>query len=140
MLHYTPPFKRLQSLPCNIWRRGLLDCHFLDWQRCTCNSRFSFDTEHALNKTMRSRFMYNNISLGESGIYRRAFPIILQCYAPIINYNFQYRNIIIKRTSPSVSIDALSGVKRLISIMTSFICPSLIGKILNGAQAMRNPT
>jgi hypothetical protein len=63
---------------------------------------------------MRSKFVYNNISPAKAEFYRREFPIILQCYAPITTHrDFQCRNIIIKRISPSVSVDASTGVERV---------------------------
>jgi aminoglycoside phosphotransferase (APT) family kinase protein len=63
---------------------------------------------------MRSKFTYNNLSPAKAEFYQGAFPVILQGHAPVFTHgDFQRKNIIIKRISPAVSINALTGVEHL---------------------------
>ncbi|TVY50551.1 hypothetical protein LCER1_G008409 [Lachnellula cervina] len=111
---------QLRSIPSpgyygSLGRRGLLDCIFWTGHDACAPLDGPFDTEHALNDAMLSKFVYNNISAQKAEFYRRAFPVILQGHAPVFTHgDIQRKNIIIKRLSPKVSsIDTSTGVKHL---------------------------
>ncbi|CZR60223.1 uncharacterized protein PAC_10119 [Phialocephala subalpina] len=110
---------QLRSIPSpgyygSIGRRGLLDCIFWTGNDACAPLDGPFDTEHALNEAMRSKFIYNNLSPAKAEFYRRAFPVVLKGHAPTFTHgDFQRKNIIIKRISPAVSVDASTGVEHL---------------------------
>ncbi|KAH7333398.1 phosphotransferase enzyme family protein [Rhexocercosporidium sp. MPI-PUGE-AT-0058] len=110
---------QLRSIPPpgyygSIGRRGLLDCIFWTGNDACAPLDGPFDTEHALNEAMRSKFIYNNLSPVKAEFYRRAFPVVLQGHAPVFTHgDFQRKNIIIKRISPAVSINASTGAEHL---------------------------
>ncbi|KAF8846717.1 hypothetical protein BDZ45DRAFT_396713 [Acephala macrosclerotiorum] len=110
---------QLRSIPSpgyygSIGRRGLLGCIFWTGNDACAPLDGPFDTEHALNEAMRSKFIYNNLSPAKAEFYRRAFPVILQGHAPIFTHgDFQRKNILIRRISPAVSVDASNGVEHL---------------------------
>ncbi|TVY37224.1 hypothetical protein LOCC1_G007466 [Lachnellula occidentalis] len=111
---------QLRSIPSpgyfgSLGRRGLLDCIFWTGHNACAPLDGPFDTEHALNDAMHRKFLYNNISPEKAEFYRRAFPVILQGHKPVFTHgDFQRKNIIIKRVSPTVSsIDTSSGVRNL---------------------------
>jgi hypothetical protein len=119
----------------------LLDCMFWTGNNACAPLDGPFDTKHALDEAMRSKFIYNNLALAKAEFYQLEFPVLLSCYTPIVTHcNFQRKNTRVERISPSVSLDASTGVKRLNLENDTFIGLSLIGKMLDGTRTMGNPT
>ncbi|TVY33115.1 hypothetical protein LSUB1_G008439 [Lachnellula subtilissima] len=85
-----------------IERHGLLDCMFWTGDDACAPLSGPFNTENGLNEAMCDKATYNNLSPEKVEFYRRAFPVVLRDHAPVFTHgDFQRKNIIIKRISPS---------------------------------------
>jgi hypothetical protein len=122
---------QIRSIPSpgyygSIGRRGLLDCIFWTGDDACAPLDGPFDTEHALNEAMRSKFIYNDLSPAKAEFYRVAFPAVLQGHPPVFTHgDLQRKNIIIRRipaVSPSTGAQLRSDAEDLQEQHGSRIC------------------